>query len=207
MRSTDPPLTVIRYRRSKALAFGTMMLAIGAGIAWLAWDALDPDWTSPTDDGALLQALPYWVRVPFIMVIATIVLTPGVTMLWSGLRDTVVVRADADGISARTIFGRRRYLSWDNIVSAKGFGAENQIVLSPAGADTYGAGNFGPEISSLGYRHAGSAPTRRRSVGNAPSSRSQNCVQAESRRLNGSIGSRWASGSCLRSERRLRAFQ
>ena len=138
MRSTDPPLTVIRYRRSKALAFGTMMLAIGAGIAWLAWDALDPDWTSPTDDGALLQALPYWVRVPFIMVIATIVLTPGVTMLSSGLRDTVVVRADADGISARTIFGRRRYLSWDNIVSAKGFGAENQIVLSPAGADTLG---------------------------------------------------------------------
>ena len=136
MRSTDPPLTVVRYRRSKAFAFGAMMLAIGAGIAWLAWDALDPGWTSPIEDGALLQALPYWVRVPFIVAIAIIVLTPGVTMVWSGLTNAVVVRANADGISARTIFGRRRYLSWDDIVSAKGFGAENQIVLSPAGAET-----------------------------------------------------------------------
>jgi len=136
MRSTDPSVTVIRYRRSKALAFGAMMLAIGAGIAWLAWDALDPGWTSPTDDGALLQALPYWVRVPFILAIATIVLTPGVTMVWSGLRNAVVVRADSEGISARTIFGRRRYLAWDDIVSARRFGTENQIILSPMGADT-----------------------------------------------------------------------
>jgi hypothetical protein len=136
MRSTDPSVAVIRYRRSKALAFGAMMLAIGAGIAWLAWDALDPGWTSPTDDGALLQALPYWVRVPFILAIATIVLTPGVTMVWSGLRNAVVVRADSEGISARTIFGRRRYLAWDDIVSARRFGTENQIILSPMGADT-----------------------------------------------------------------------
>lgn len=114
-----------------------MMLAIGIGIAWLAWDALDPGWTSPTDDSAFLQALPYWVREPFILVIATIVLTPGVTMVWSGLRNAVVVQADDEGIAARTIFGRRRYLAWEDIVSARGLGAENQIVLSPAGADAF----------------------------------------------------------------------
>ena len=48
----------MRYRRSKALGFGVMMLAIGGAIGFVAWEALDPSWQSPGDDGALLQALP-----------------------------------------------------------------------------------------------------------------------------------------------------
>ena len=186
MRSTDPSVTVIRYRRSKALAFGAMMLAIGAGIAWLAWDALDPGWTSPTDDGALLQALPYWVRAPFIVVIATIVLTPGVTMVWSGLRNAVVVRADSEGISednfrAAPIPGVGRY----RVGEALRNGEPNHLVSH--GSRYVGAGNLGPEISPIGRWYAGNTRTRRRSVIGASSSRSHNFVQAGSRRLMGRV--------------------
>ena len=124
---------LFRYRRIKTFGFGGILLAIGAAIGWVAWDALDPAWISPNDDGALLQALPAWVRVLFFVATGCVLLVPGTVMVWAGLRNLNIVRADAEGISSRTIFGRRRYLPWQAIGSAKRWGRENQIALSPIG--------------------------------------------------------------------------
>ena len=123
----------MRYRRRLAFVFGAMMLAIGGAICFVAWEALDPAWQSPSDDGALLQALPAWVRVPFFLFVGGIVVLPGAMMLWAGLSNRTIVYADANQISSRTIFGRRRTLPWHAIGSAKYWRKENQIVLSPIG--------------------------------------------------------------------------
>ena len=123
----------IHYQRSKALAFGLLMLAIGGAICWVAWDALDSAWRSPNNDGALLQALPAWIRVPFFVLIGSIILIPGAMMLFAGITNRVIVHADAERITSRTIFGRRRALPWNVVGSVKRWGKENQIVLSPIG--------------------------------------------------------------------------
>lgn len=123
----------MRYRRSKAFGFGAMMLAIGGAIAFVAWEALDPAWQSPSDDGALLQALPAWVRVPFFLLIGAIVILPGAMMVWAGLTNRIIVQADANHISSRTIFGRRRAMPWHAIGLAQYWRKENQIALSPIG--------------------------------------------------------------------------
>jgi hypothetical protein len=128
--------TLIRYAKRKAIAFGVIMLAIGTAMVWLAMELLDATWISPSDDGALLQIMPTWVRTPLVIIIAGIVLMPGVAMLGAGLTQRVIVRADAAGIAARTIFGRTRRLSWGDIVVAKR--KQNQIVLSPTDVDTIG---------------------------------------------------------------------
>jgi hypothetical protein len=131
--SDQPAVYVMRYRRSKAFAFSAIMLGIGAAIAWVCLEALDPAWSAPDDNGAVLQPLPVFVRVPFMAVLGALILTPGAMMLWSGLTNRIIVRADAVSISSRTIFGRRRELPWQSIGSVKRYGRENQIVLSPLG--------------------------------------------------------------------------
>lgn len=123
---------VIRYQRSKALGFGAAMLGIGSAIAWLALDTL---WHAPIDDGAVLQTLPSLISVPILALVAGILLTPGLMMVWAGLTNRIIVRADAEVISSRTIFGRSRTLRWLSIGSVKRWGRENQIVLSPIGYD------------------------------------------------------------------------
>jgi len=130
----QPAIYLMRYRRSKAFAFGAIMLGIGSGILWVASEALDPIWRSPSDDGALLQALPAYVRVPFMLAIGALILEPGAMMLWAGLTNRIIVSADAVGISSRTIFGYRRELAWQSIGSVKHWGRENQIALSPRGS-------------------------------------------------------------------------
>ena len=129
----DGDTFAMRHRRSKALGLGIMMLAIGGAIGFLAWEALDPAWQSPGDDGALLQALPTWVRVPFFVLIGGVVLLPGLMMVWAGLTKRIIVQADANHISSRTIFGHRRTLPWHAIGSAQYWRKENQIALSPIG--------------------------------------------------------------------------
>ena len=109
------------------------MLGIGSMIGWVAWDAFDPAWRAPGDDGALLQALPAYARVAFFVVIGLVVLAPGAWMLWAGLADLPVVRIDGQNISSRTIFGRQRQLAWHMVGSVKRLQRENQIVLSPLG--------------------------------------------------------------------------
>ena len=54
-------------------------------------------------------------------------------MVWAGLSNRIIVHADANQISSRTIFGRRRTLPWPAIGSGKYWRKENQIVLSPIG--------------------------------------------------------------------------
>ena len=122
---------ILRYRRSKALVFAAIMLGIGGMIGWVAWDAIDPAWRAPSDDGALLQALPAFVRVPFFVVVGLVVLAPGVWILWAGLANLPVVRMDDQTISSRTIFGRQRQLAWHRVGSVRRLRRENQIVLSP----------------------------------------------------------------------------
>ena len=124
---------ILRYRRSKALVFAAIMLGIGGMIGWVAWDAIDPAWRAPSDDGALLQALPAFVRVPFFVVVGLVVLAPGVWILWAGLANLPVVRMDDQNISSRTIFGRQRRLAWHMVGSVRRLRRENQIVLSPVG--------------------------------------------------------------------------
>jgi hypothetical protein len=65
--------------------------------------------------------------------IGGIVLLPGAMMVWAGLTQRIIVRADSDGISSRTIFGRRRSLAWDAVGSVRRWQRENQIVISPLG--------------------------------------------------------------------------
>ncbi len=124
---------MLRYRRSKAHAFGAIMFGIGSMIAWVAWDALDPGRRSPSDDGAALQALPAFVRVRFFAAIGLIVLAPGATMLWASLANLPIVRIHGRCISDRTIFGRRRKLAWRSVGSVTRLRREYQIVVSPAG--------------------------------------------------------------------------
>lgn len=123
----------LRYRRAKAFGFGGMMLVIGGIGAWVGWDALSPGWTSPTDDGVLLQALPPWLRMTVFAAFAALMLVPGSLMLIAGIARQIIVRADRGGISSRTIFGHRRSLAWSEIASAKRSDGENRIVLSPSG--------------------------------------------------------------------------
>ena len=124
---------ILRYRRSKALVFAAIMLGIGGMIGWVAWDAIDPAWRAPSDDGALLQALPAFVRVQFFVVVGLVVLAPGVWILCAGLANLPVVRMDDQNISSRTIFGRQRRLAWHMVGSVTRLRRENQIVLSPVG--------------------------------------------------------------------------
>lgn len=124
---------ILRYRRSKALVFAAIMLGIGGMIGWVAWDAIDPAWRAPSDDGALLQALPAFVRVPFFVVVGLVVLAPGVWILCAGLANLPVVRMDDQNISSRTIFGHQRRLAWHVVGSVTRLRRENQIVLSPVG--------------------------------------------------------------------------
>ncbi len=100
--SDQPTVLILRYRRSKALAFAVIMLGIGSMIGWVAWDAFDPACRVPGDDGALLQALPAFARVAFFMVISLVVLAPGAWMLWAGLADLQLVnQGERDRLPSR----------------------------------------------------------------------------------------------------------
>jgi hypothetical protein len=127
--------TVIRYTKAKAIGFGLFMLALGALTVWVATELVDPLWVALSDDGVLLQIMPRWIRTPLVVLMGIVVLIPpGVAMLWAGLTGRVIVRADAAGIAARTIFGRLRRIRWGDIVAARR--KQNRIMLSPAGVDT-----------------------------------------------------------------------
>ena len=126
--------TVIRYARGKAIGFGLVMLALGAAMVWVAVEVLETV-AAMLGNGALLQGMPTWSKAPLVVVLAAAMLTPaGAAILWAGMTGRVIVRADAAGIAARTIFGRVRRIKWADIAGVKR--QQNRIVLSPAGVDT-----------------------------------------------------------------------
>jgi hypothetical protein len=133
MDLTEPDRTAICYIRWKAVLFGGMMLALAGLMIWVGIDAFDPAWTATVTDGEWLVAAPYWIRAPFILVIALFVGVPGLWMLWAAASGAPVVIADQVTITARTIFGRRRSLCWAAIVDAKR--KQNQIILAPEGTN------------------------------------------------------------------------
>ena len=129
--------TVFYYVAWKAWLFGGMLAAIGLLTVWVGISALNPAWTADVSDGQWLVATPWWVRGPFMLSMALVMLVPGVWQLYAALTHAPVIQCGEHTIAARSSFGRWRRIAWSDIVSIKK--EPNQMILSPAGSDTVAA--------------------------------------------------------------------
>ena len=135
MDTPNPPL-VFHYVFWKAVLFGVIPAALGAGMIWIGVLALDPTWTAEVAKGQFLVDAPPWIRSPVMFATGAFVFVPGLRLLIAAATHASVVSMDDRGVSARTIFGRLRHLDWPAVKSVKR--KKNQIILSPVGADTLG---------------------------------------------------------------------
>ena len=134
--STSASPIAYRYVRWKAVLFGLVPTLLGAAMIGIGVVALDPTWTAQVARGPYLVDAPVWIRSPVMFATGGFVFVPGLRLLYAAVSNARIATFDEHGITARTLFGRRRHVEWRSIQTAKR--KKNQIILSPADVDTLG---------------------------------------------------------------------